>query len=862
MRRVDQAAGCARRPAALGALAALVAVAALAVPAPAGGSVLRVPARSGPARSGPEAARLSRCPWVGASQAHRSSPAQLAAMVLARMTLVQKLQFVVLFGAPGIENTNTGIPSLCIPPLTLSDGPNGISNHTPGSLQLPAALGLGASFDPGLARAYGTVLGAEARTKGIDVVQAPELNLARVPVSGRIFEAFGEDPLLTGTLGAAEIRGIQSEGVMADAKHYSLYNQETARPRLREQVGRRVLEEIYNAPFAMAVQDGHVASIMCAYGTVDGHNDCADPTLYADLRRWHFTGFVRSDLGSVRGPAAAFRAGLDLLKPATLAELAGLVRRHALPVSAIDRAVRAVLGRMFAFGLVAHPRPLRTATPAITAHRLAVALAVAERSIVLLKDRGGALPLPRRVRSIAVIGTDASSDPMSVGFGSAYVQSSAVVTPLSSLRSAFPSARLTWVAGGVPINQVPRLTNADLEAGELLASRHRLPRPIEPGKADLGIVGAANVSRDVLTATAPGHGPGWRTWRAVLQVPRTGAYELSMIQDGDLWAYLDGRSVLSVPGLHGPSHWATTVRLVGRRHYRLVLRWFAVGGDGTPQIGLVDVSPMLAAAARAARRAQVAVVFVNDVNKEGVDRPSLLLPGDANALVETVAAANPDTVVVLDTGGAVLLPWLHEVRAVVEAWYPGQVDGRAVAAVLAGAVDPSGHLPVTFPASAQATPMSRPSLYPGHNGVVTYANGLDVGYRWYLAHHVRPQFPFGFGLSYTSFRLAGAGLAEGRRSVRVHVVVSNTGRRAGRAVVQAYLAYPPAAGEPPEQLRAFASVELRPGARRRVTLVLPRAGFEAFLAGRFRTVPGRYEIGVGFDVAHLPVRLAAAAPSG
>jgi beta-glucosidase len=801
-----------------------------------------------------------RCPWVAASREHAASPGRLAAEVTRAMTLTEKLEFVFLLGAPTVENTNTGIPSLCIPPLTLSDGPNGISNKTPGSVQLPAALGLAATFDTSLAKAYGKVLGGEARVKGIDAVQAPELNLARVPTSGRIFEAFGEDPVLTAAMGVAEVEGIQSEKVLSDAKHYSLYNQETARPRLHEIVSVRALQELYNAPFRAVVEEAHVASVMCAYGFVNGTEDCASPLLYRDLRTWGFRGFVRSDLGSALNVAAAFRAGMDLVKPGSLAELRGLFARHALTLGVLDAAVRRVLKEMFAFGLIAHPRPLDTATSAITPSRLRIALEVAERSMVLLKNEGGLLPLSRHLRSLAVIGTDAGSYAMSAAYGSAYVPSSEVVSPLAGLRRALPRTHIIDAPGGVPLELVPRLSSAELAQGHLLPPRRRHPHPVEPGTADLGVVRAANVSRDVLTANAPMRGRGWKVWRAVIEVPRSGIYELSAIQDGDFWCYLNGRLEMAMPGLHGPSRWAVTVPLVAKRRYRLVLRWFAVGGDGTPEVGLVDVSPAIAAAVREARRAKVAVVFASDFTKEGVDRPSLSLPGDANALIEAVARANPNTVVVLNTGGAVLMPWLAKVRSVLEAWYPGQVDGQATAAVLTGAVDPSGRLPVTFPPSERAIPVASAAQYPGVDGTVFYREGLDIGYRWYLAHHLRPLFPFGYGLSYTSFSLSGASVAREAGRVVVSVRVRNTGRRDGTDVVQAYLAYPPSANEPPEQLRAFGTVSLEPGASRTLRLVIARSGFEAWLHGRFETLPGTYRLSIGSNVEDLPISVSLPAP--
>jgi beta-glucosidase len=224
----------------------------------------------------------SRCPWVAQSRQGRETPASLAAEVLARMTLRQKASFVVLRTMPPIENTNLGIPSLCLPPMTLTDGPNGVAFHMRGVTQLPAAIGVAATFDPSVARSAGVVMGQETRSKGIDATQGPELNLARVPEAGRIFEAFGEDPVLTGAMGVASVEGIQSTGSMANLKHVTAYSQETARFVLDQTVPTRALAELYNPPYTEAVQKAHVASIMCSYGSVNGVNDCSDPAVYGE----------------------------------------------------------------------------------------------------------------------------------------------------------------------------------------------------------------------------------------------------------------------------------------------------------------------------------------------------------------------------------------------------------------------------------------------------------------------------------------------------------------------------------------------------------------------------------------------------
>jgi beta-glucosidase len=798
----------------------------------------------------------STCPWVEDSLHHRGSPSTLASEVVAKMTLPEKAGFVILRTRRGTENVNVGVPSLCIPPLTLSDGPNGVANKVSGVTQLPAAIGVAASFDPAVAQATGQVLGAEARAKGFDVAQGPELNLARVPQSGRIFETFGEDPYLTSVLGVANISGIQSAGVMANAKHLTGYTQETARIRLDQVVPLRALAELYDAPFAAAVKQAHVASVMCSYGSLNGINDCSDPYIYSTLRTWGFAGFVRSDLQAVSHTAQAFAAGLSLIKPGSAESLVNLVKAGTLPVSDLNRAVESVLSRMFAYGMIARPLEGTLATPATSPAHKAVALRAAEASVVLLKNAGGDLPLSAHVRSIAVIGSAASTNPATTGEGSSRVKAPFVVTPLAALRASVGKrVRVSYTPGGPASLDLDHLSDSDIVSGRPLPVETRTRVSGEPGKADLSIDSASNVSAAVATASHPATGEGWSRWRIVLRAHKTGIYEVSMQQIGDTWLYIDGRPLLASEGLHARTTWATTVPLQSGHSYTFTATWFSVARRGLPQFGIVDTSPQINAAVVAARRAQVAIVFAGDLSTEGADQADLSLSGNANALISAVASVNPNTIVVLDTGGAVLMPWLNKVAGVLEAWYPGEEDGNAIAAVLTGAVDPSGRLPITFPASESAQPVSQSSQFPGVDSVVSYGSGLDIGYRWYQANDVTPLFPFGFGLGYTTFELSNPTLQDTRAGFVVHVTVQNTGPRSGADVVQAYVRYPVSAGEPPEQLRAFARVTLAPSGSDSVTLVLPPTAFEIFSGTSFETVPGQYEIDIGQSSANLPIHL-------
>jgi beta-glucosidase len=805
--------------------------------------VLPVPA---PAASGATITRPATCPWVAESRHHSKTSLALANEVLSKMTLAEKASFVILVTYPPLQSRNTGVPSLCIPPLSMSDGPNGLANGLLSVTQFPAAIAVAATFNASIARAVGKAVADEARTKGITALQGTELNLARIPQSGRIFETYGEDPYLASVLGVANIEGIQSQAVLDNAKHFSAYTQETARVRLNQIVSARALAELYDAPFRAAVQQAHVASLMCSYGLLNGVNSCSDPALYATLRSWGFTGFVRSDLRAVKNIALAFRAGIALIKPASPATIERLVNSKVLANRDLNGAVRSVLSQMFRFGLFRRRVTFSQHAVATTAGHAALALQTAENSVVLLKNSGSILPLSKTIRSVAVIGTSAALDPVVSGGGSSAVVAPYVITPLTAIRARLgANVHVVYRPGGPIGLELDRLSDVDVVGGVALKPPTSIKAVGEPGKGDLAIVEGVNVTNATATATTPGTGEGWFKWKAVVRARKSGTYEVSLQQIGDTWLYIDGRQILASPGLHARSNMATTVSLRAGQRYNMSAIWFEVRGHPAPQIGIKDVTPEIQAAVAAARRAKVAIVFAGDFNTEGTDRSNLTLPGDANALISAVAAANPHTIVVLNTGGAVYMPWLSHVAAVLEAWYPGQEDGAAIAAVLAGAVDPSGRLPISFPANSATLPVTATSAFPGVNSVVNFSNGLDIGYRWYQANNVAPLFPFGFGLSYTNFGLSNVNVKKVTGGVRVWVTVNNLGARSGTDVVQVYVRYPIVAGEPPDQLRSFARVVLGPSSSRRIDLTIPWNGFQVFQNNSFTTLAGQYGIDIG-----------------
>ncbi len=750
------------------------------------------------------------------------------------MTLAEELDVVTLVSTKAYENSTTAVPALCIPALTMQDGPSGLAYGDTGVTQFPAPIAVASSFDPSVAYAVGREIGLEARAQGVDAVQAPYLNLARVPQGGRVFEGFGEDPTLTSAMGVADVRGIQAAGTLADAKDLGVYTQETNRDFLDQTVGDRALEELYLAPFRAVVRRGRVASLMCGFGRIDTVVTCEDRALFAAVRSWGFDGFVRDDINGAPDTSAALAAGLDMFKPRPWSGDA----RHAVSAPearAIARAARSVLLEMFRFGLVSHPREGTTSADVRSARATGVALVAAERGAVLLEDSRSVLPVAATTPSIAVVGAGANESPVTAGGGSSHVAVPSVETPLAAIRRAWPASRVLFAEGEPAVPPATPLS----------------PRAVSP---PLPVV-PPPPAHPVYHTSAPPAGT-WRTWSGVLTAPRTGLYEMSVRSHGDTTVTLGGRTVLDDPGAHGPVSVGLPVTLVAGRREPMTMRWLEYDGN-VPAVGWQDVTPEISAAAAVAARASVAVVFVGAQRTEGADATSLDLAGVEDQLVEAVAKANPATVVVVASGGAVLMPWLHEVRGVLEVWYAGEQEAEAVAAILRGAVDPSGRLPVTFPLSeTQTSVSSSPSLFPGTGGAVSTdagGDGLYVGYRYYDALHVPVLFPFGYGLSYARFSLSDLSVRRVGSSDVATVLLRNDGSVPGTDVVEAYLHDPASAGEPPLLLAAFDAVAVAPGSARRVALPIPGSAFETWRSGRFETAPGHYVLEVGSSSADLPL---------
>jgi beta-glucosidase len=651
-------------------------------------------------------------------------------------------------GARGGAGFVAALPRLGIPAIQLNDGPLGVRNIGGGlearATAFPSSQALAATFDAGLAEASGRIMGREARDRGFNVLLAGGVGIERDAWNGRNFEYLGEDPILAGRLVVAQLRGIQSQGVVSTVKHLVANTQETDRHWVDMRADERPLREIDLLPFEMAVKESGVGSVMCAYNKVNGVYACENDTLLNGIVKgeWGFKGWIISDWGAVHSTARAANAGLDqefYEERYFSGALKAAVEGGEVPEARIDDMVRRILRSLAAVGALDRDEPPR---PVDAAAGLPVAQRVAESGIVLLQNRDGLLPLgPDSTRRIAVIGRRADTGVLA-GSGSSGVDA----------------------IGGVAIDGTPPGT-----APEMVQFMSTLWHRSSP--------------RDAIAALAP----------------------------------------------------AAKVE-------------YATGED-------------VEAAARLAASADVAIVFAWQTRTEGQDLPDLSLPAGQDDLIRKVSAANPRTVVVLQTGGSVLAPWAPQVGAILAAWYPGNRGGEAIANILFGRVNPSGRLPISFPRAEADLPRPHPPKPqadpmkpdpPARTPVVELDEGLAVGYRWYDARGEAPAYEFGYGLSYTTFAYANLAV---KGDLSVEFDLTNTGGRRGVEVAQLYLEFPASAGEPGKRLAGWARVDLAPGERHRVRIAPDPYAVAIWdtSAGGWRHPAGRYRLHVGASSRKLPL---------
>jgi beta-glucosidase len=770
-------------------------------------------------------------------------------------------------------------------PIVFSDGPAGIRGQVwderDPSVSLPSGSALAASWDHGIAHRYGEALAGEAGRKGVDVVLGPTINMHRTPGGGRHFECFSEDPVLTGDLAAAYVRGIQSHGIAATPKHYLCNDFETDRYTVDVVVDERTLREVYLRAFEKAVTEAHAWLVMSSYNAVNGATASENDLLETPLNsEWGFDGVLIGDWTGVRSIESA-RHSQDLAMPGPDGPWGGAlvaaVRDGSVEEAAVDRKVLRLLLLAARLGRLdgTAPAAQRDAKVDADVDVEAFARTAATEAAVLLENRA-VLPVdPATVRRITVVGHGARY-PRIQGGGSATVVPSRITSPLSGIRAAFPDADVQFCHGplvedGITFLPLDQLTNPatgrpglqvrflDRDGTELHREDRRSTNLVWFG-GTAPVRSAACV--EIITRYRPETAEQLRLGVGAIGRVEVLANGVPVLDRQVAPVGTDlGAALLASPITEAQVPTGPEIELMVRIHpptNRVGLQ-DALGVRFGLLPPTVDDDELIAAAAAAAAESDLVVVVVGTnaaMEAEGDDRTDLTLPGRQDDLVRALAAANPRTVVVVNAGAPVLLPWADRVGAVLQMWFPGQAAGQALADVLTGAAEPGGRLPTTWPARHEDIPIL--AIEPV-GGQVRYDEGVHVGYRNWLRLGRRPAYPFGHGEGYTSWQIGAVGVpAHTQRDATVAVTVelTNSGVREGKQVVQVYAARPDSAIERPQLwLAGFSPARVPAGVTARVEVEVPARTFAHWDAAThgWAHEPGDFELRIGFSSADLPV---------
>jgi beta-glucosidase len=731
---------------------------------------------------------------------------------------------------------------------------------------------MAASWNTKLVEKVGQALGEETRGMDCDVLLGPCVNIVREPRGGRNFEAYSEDPYLAGKTAVAYIRGVQSQKVGVSLKHFAVNNYEVERGRASSNVDERTLREIYLAQFEMAVKEAQPWTVMCSYNRINGVYASQNDTLLNKILKeeWGFEGLVVSDWGANHTIFSSVAGGLDLEMPGAAKYFGRLlgeaVHNWQIDEASINEAARRVLHIIFKSGRM--DKTLSKGAVNTTEHQNLARL-LSEEAITLLKNDGDLLPIDlSKVKTIAVLGPNAA-EAVIEGGGSSHVDPPYRVSPLEALKAKLgkkvaieyeqgcdnfneaPAIPLSWLTDeeGNPGMKAEFFRNEDFSGKPELTRKQMCPElwtwagPVDKPEADH-------------FATL---------WKATLTVPASGVYAFRLNHSAQICVYLDGevlfdsKAPISETLEDSTASLTTERKLVTGHKYTLRIEHKKYPGQEavffklTAGTQLKGEDPRKAKAIKLAKKADLVLFFAGMPERyetEGWDRPDIEIPGGQNALIAAVAKANPRTVVILNAGAPVTIPWLEDVAGLVEAYYPGQENGNAVANVLLGKVNPSGKLPVTFPKRLVDSPAYINASYPGCREV-NYGEGIFVGYRYYDQKAIEPLFPFGYGLSYTTFaysKVKAPKKVKAGQPLEVSVTVTNTGKVAGKEIVQLYVADRNASlPRPPKELKGFAKIELQPGESQVVSFTLDQRALSFYDPYKKQWVaePGEFELLIG-----------------
>lgn len=771
--------------------------------------------------------------------------------LLARLTLDEKLSLITgerYFYIRPIER-------LGWPEIVMADGPLGVRNYGQ-STAYPSSIALAASWNTDLAEKFGASMGRDSRARGVHILLAPGVNIQRVPTNGRNFEYLSEDPFLSARLGVSIIRGIQSQGVVATVKHFAANNQETERTTIDARVSMRALRELYLPAFHAAVTEAHVWTVMDAYNRLNGPYATAHPWLNIELlkREWQFDGVLMSDWNATHDTLAPFNAGLDLEMPGgeffTAKKLQPLLAEGKISESMLDDKVRRILCMGIANGFLERPQK-DASIPLDDPRSVAAALEAARQGIVLLRNQGNLLPINRtRPQRIVVLGP--LSDIYASGGGSSHVRPFHSVSTLEGLRA---------VAG--PDVEIEHLPDLGLSPANRLLYGTRFTDPLKLEffanpkleGSPVHVESASQINHYWTAAPAPGLTDENYSarWTGEIAAQTSGEHTFIVQSDDGSRVFLDDKLIIDLWGPHAIETKEAHLPLTAGVKHRLRVEFFQGSGDAIARFGWGptpksdDLTPAQAERIRTADAVVLSAGYLMAEESEGFDHGFDLPPGQEH-LINQVTALNPRTIVTLHTGNRVATHnWISSVPALLQAWFAGQDGGRALAEIIFGDVNPSGKLPVTYEARWEDN--AAYGNFPGKDGHVDYVEDIFVGYRWFDHKQLTPLFPFGHGLSYTTFKYDDVHVTPSAESgATVTFTLTNTGTRAGAEVAQLYVE-PPAARVPRavRELKGFARVELAPGESKAITLTLARDAFAYWdeQTSSWQITPGTHGIAVG-----------------
>lgn len=760
--------------------------------------------------------------------------------LLKRMTLEEKIEMI---GGTGFETK--AIKRLDIPPLNMSDGPLGV--RWDNSTALPSGILLGATWNPEIVTELGKVLGTETKAKGRHVILAPCVNIARIPMGGRNFESFGEDPFLTSRIAVNYIKGVQQENVVATVKHFAANNQEYQRDFVNTIVDERTLNEIYFPAFKAAVEEANVLAVMCAYNKINNHYCSENDYLLIDVlkNKWKFDGLVMSDWGAVHSTIPVFNSGLDLEMPTgyylNAKTLFDKIKSGELSEAKLDDKVRRILRVMFTIGLFDEYK--FDSTKVNTEEHKQTVLKIAKEGIVLLKNENSILPLNlNKIKSIAVIGPN-SKVAVTGGGGSSMVIPFNSVSPLEALQNKIGDRIKINFSQGMIIDGE---TNV-IETNFLFTDRSEKINGLNAEYFDnINLEGnpAKVIIDKQINFKWNDQGPFKDfpkdnfsvRWTGYIKADKSANYTFDVTSDDGVRLFIDDQLVIKDWTDHGMLTNSFTTGLKQGQLYKITLEYYEKGGDANVKLGWRKPNDeLIAEAINTAKQSDVAIIFAgtnSNYESEGFDRKDLILPNEQDSFIKRVTEVNKNTIVVLTTGSPVLMDaWLDNVSGLLEAWFAGEQAGNAIAEVLLGETNPSGKLPVTFPKKWEDC--SAFNSYKKLDSTTVYEDGIYVGYRHFEKNNITPLFPFGFGLSYTTFKYSNLKLSSNEITrddiLSVTLNVKNTGKLKGSEVVQLYIKDLQSSIDRPEkELKGFKKISLEPGEEKTIEMTIDKKALSFF----------------------------------